>query len=816
MKNRRRPFQLPLLPALLSCAPWLIIPAAATSPVQAWLFVDGKLYAAARLDSPDADLPEKMSSLARGRNATLQLLPIPYPAKEKIISKPLSLPAERGREGGGEGGETEPPPLPKPMNHGVFVDAGGQAHPWHMNHEYEYIFDGAPYFPTGGMWCPDTLRKNTGETNVDERMKKDAATLDALLAHGIDDVYLNLSERAPAWVKQRFVDMLESRKIHYGYQLNGSGRSTIPAFFITRDPDADAPRNYRPLAKGRYAGGKITARFPLEQKVLGLLVIDPSSPARGARYVDFTDKVGQDQRNAVIDFEVEADFGKLREVVFPIHLDLPEQADVVLIPLLDARLGHANLWDPGVFSEIKQKLSWIGQIRWGPHLRFFVDPVSNEGNMVNATENLRQYTPAINAAFAYWLEKRYGTISRLRAEWTVAVEDFAQAARLIPLRLGQTIWWIDPVEGKTFAGDMEKSFAWIDYQAMIRETCSDGMDEIAAYLKSLVNVPVIYKSVGVIGEKMHISRRYLGYDGIGFETYLNQSPGGGGGPGATAGGAARAEAEVSAHTMWKVGTEIGHSAKPGNGDVKFFKDEAQLRDFVGKLTRLGVRGFYFFGIDLKPPRLLKNHNFHDFPEGLEWVARIDREFAGAANPPEATLRNYVFPGGFSYWWWITRYKALYDHEANPIPRSARLGRTSTVWFGNTNVLPETFDAVIISCPKPPFSRYYASDIGRAVRSGQCVYYVGERSDIGIIPEVDRFFTEEQVTFADGSKAQVLRPREGAVVLGEMNGKPWALRTGNLVIVSRVPGKLPQASADPFLQYLAPLVRDGKITPVSKQ
>ena len=42
----------------------------------------------------------------------------------------------------------------------------------------------------------------------------------------------------------------------------------------------------------------------------------------------------------------------------------------------------------------------------------------------------------------------------------------------------------------------------------------------------------------------------------------------------------------------------------------------------------------------------------------------------------------------------------------------------------------------------------------------------------------------------------------AVVLAAENGRAWALRAGNLTIVSRTPDKPPVNRADDFLRYLS--------------
>ena len=754
------------------------------APVLAMAFFNGKLYAASKLTDLTGQLPKTIADLAAGREIELQFRPLPA-QPDNTIKQSLKLPGKAL-------------PLPKPVNYGAFLDRDKILHTWYMNHQNEYIFDGERYFPVGGMWCPDTLiSRDSNPAGIAARMKKDLETIRSIKAGGLDDVYLNLSTSAPLWVRQAFVDMLEKEGIHYGYQLTAGGGDPIPSFFITRDR-ADAPGNYRGITRGVYASGRVTGRFPVEQKLAGLLVIDPARPQDGAKFAAFTDKVGRDLRHNIIDLETEQDFGKLREIAFPIELDSPENTEVILIPLLEAKMHHANLWNAKEFAALKKRLGWIDKIDWGKNLRFIVDPIKNETDMVNGTENLRQYTPEVNRAFAHYLKERYGSLKELHDAWGIAPTSFEEASRLIPLHTENSALWIDPESGKIYSGDPEQSFAWIDYQEMIRITYSALADEIAVYLKSLVNVPIVFKSVGVIGEKMSLSRRYLGYDGVGFECYLNQ-----GIPGETGGGASRAEAEASSHTMWKVGTEVGHSAAVGNGGVKFFKDEAELRGMAENLARLGVSGFYFFGFDLKPGNLWNNHNYHDFPEGLAWAARIDREYAASGKSPvAATPRNYVFPGGYTWWWWTTRYQSFHGYEQNLIPQSARLAKAPLEWYSSTNTLPDDFDAVIINCPRPPFSRYFAGEIEKAIASGKPVSYVGGRSDLGAIPELDKFFTPETIRFKDGSAAQVLKPLPGCRVLAAEAGKPWALRSGNLTIVSRTPEKPPVSNADEFLRYLS--------------
>ena len=90
-----------------------------------------------------------------------------------------------------------------------------------------------------------------------------------------------------------------------------------------------------------------------------------------------------------------------------------------------------------------------------------------------------------------------------------------------------------------------------------------------------------------------------------------------------------------------------------------------------------------------------------------------------------------------------------------------------------------------------------------IESKRPIVYIGSREDLGAIPAIDKFFTDEIIKFEDGSKAQVLkrdvdgkensqdssshfREEQRVRILAEKDGKPWAIYKGNLIIISRTP------------------------------
>ncbi|WP_419644142.1 hypothetical protein [Victivallis vadensis] len=704
--------------------------------------------------------PELLKNAA-GRDALLLLTAAPG---ENTLMLPASFP-----------GTVQP--LPKPVNHGVYTDGHGRCHAWYMNHASQYIFDGAPYFPVGGMWSPRTPG-NTSSTPPAEppekvlaRAAEDIAVLDRIQEHGIRDVYINLGSWAKPSQIQYFVDLLEKRGVRYGWQLNAKNGSEIPAFFITFDRK-NAPRNWQGPIRSEYRRGRISFDFPREFKATGFLATDG---AGFSRLLPFRDAEGVDVRKG-IDVDDGKDFSKQREISLVAELPLAEGTPVTLIPLVAAQMRHPDLWNAAVREEIRRKFDWVGAVKWGPNFRFFVDPVVNEGNMLNATENLRQYTPEINRAFRRELERKYRTLPELCAAWRCEIPDFETAARLVPCRTGAKLLLLDPETGAVYPSEPDKSLMWFDYNELIRRSYAGLLDEVSAELKRLVCLPVVNKLVGTGVEELHISRRYCGSDGIGFEVYLNH-----GCAQEASGGGAVAAAAVTPHTVWKVATEAGFSARPGNGGHRFFPDEKTLSDLAGALHSMGANGFFFFGIAL--PGIWKEHSVWDQPEKLAWLDGVRKRFVRRSPAPEP--RTFLFPAGSAWWYWSDRFRALYDAPAGEIVQSLRL--PDGEWAYATQVAPpESAERVILHLPRPPYSRFHAAAVRKLFASECGIVFLGGREDLGTLPEVDRFFTGRTIRFADGSTAAELKPLPGCTVLASENGRPWALRHGRVLIVSRTP------------------------------
>lgn len=734
-------------------------PAEATAIIT--FFVDNKLYAAEKVHLDlEVILPSNIIQSAQGRQGEIVIYPINSKlSRELVLGMNLSGEAKK---------------LPKPMNYGIFVDNNDFAHFWYIGHDYKYYFDGDNFQPFGGMWCPLTLEDSTSDpVKIESNMAYDLKILDEIQKYGIVDVYFNRAINAPNFVKQRFIDEMEKRGIFYGYQLTIGENEVIPSFFITRE--AIGRSNWQNPMIGHIKQGNICVDMPLEYKINSLLLLPISDKKlKNGKLVMFSDSTGKDSRHGIIDLDKTKDHSKVRQVQIRDPFDLPENSQLLVIPLLDAKMSHPNLLDPEYLKMAKEKTAWIKDIKWGKNFRFIVDPLYNETHLVNGTENLRQYTPAINSAYEKFLQAKYEDIAKLSQAWQLPVDNFAVAARLIPQSLSEQFYLIDPQTGNVNACDAKESMSWLDYNDFIRVSYALESDYFAQYLKSLVNIPIIYKSVEGQGSKTYQSTVYNGFDGIGFEVYLNQ-----GLPQEGGGGAARCEAEFASHTMWKIATEAGYNAALGNGGKKFFPNEKTMNFLADELASMGVNGFYFFGFALG--EIWSNHNFHDFPNGLKWLSNLKNNYKKSWILPN--LGSYVYPSGYTWWWWTTRNLAVYGYEASQIPQSTRL--PDGTWAYSTEIVPDEFELVIINCEKPPFSKWHASEIQRLINTKKNIVYLGSRDDLGVIPELDKYFTKRVINFADGSSAQELNALSGRVLAKEKNA-PWAIRDKNLTIISRTP------------------------------
>ena len=678
--------------------------------------------------------------------------------------------------------------LMKPMSAGCYVAQNGLRHYWHVDDDHTLIWDGAPYIPRGGMFCSD---HNSGQfySTFDERwngyIKENNAALDIIQESGFHDLYVNhgVQLRAPEWHTQAFVNDLNRRGIKFGYQLT-AGANPIDAYSI-----------YSSVKQGLIIGTvdqNSTLKFtaPREHLLSALLVpVSGTGPA-------FEVEINQDLKNSsagsleIIQMEVaEASSGKdALSIKLSVNRD-PGQYFVILKEKIKGKRA-SDVWT--TLEETKRDLKWIEKINWGEGLRFFVDPVCNETGINNAYETRRFWSSAFNTDFKGWLEKKYhNDLGGLKRAWALpeqSISSFTDAAQLIPLRntdegvFTNQLLMIDPGSHAVWRTEGGLGVSWLDYIFAVRELYSYKNDEIARFIKELVNVPVVSKRVTPWVVSETLNRVPGGIDGLGLELYAKSGS-------VTAYGAVcgRVEAEASSQTTWFLVTEIGYDASP-NGEN--WPSKEILRRHMRECVSNGTKGMFHFGWKL-PVKMWGHAGFYDKPLQLKWLQEAYADLE--KNPPAAWKNGLLFPGGANWWnrsgdllW--NRYNCIYDRIPSGFPQSVCLWQNSSTqfWAASSSLLFPAVDPVVMNLQDNIYVDYYEQEINRLLQEDRRIIYCGFWPGSEKCPDLAKHFTDNTALLADGSSIQKLVVFPGDQVLAKEQGQVWAKRSGSLLISSRTP------------------------------
>lgn len=692
-------------------------------------------------------------------------------------------------------------PPGRPMSHGTFVQDGQLPQRWHVDDDHTLNWDGEPWIPFGGMYCCPALAKNA--KSMEERWEENREVLDQIQAAGFNDLYVNLTG-GPQEVRQQMLDDFNRRGIRYGFQLPGS-KAMIRGYLIRRN-----------AAQGLIVGtcekpGELRVRLPKDH-LLGLLIVGPGE-STSVQAVNEEINLAEANRNPGFIIIDEATDAKDKTVQTTLKIQGLKPGKYFVLPKAIVVSHAMDVW--GREEELLKRIAWVKDLRWGLGLRFFVDPIYNEEGIYNQAEPVRAWTPAFNAIYAQWLESKYKSVGDLAKAWRLpagVVKTFAEAARLVPLRDTEARWgkesirWIDPDSLRLVSTVGGLGQGWLDYLEGVRETYADCRDQLAREIRKLVDVPVVFKRVTPWASREGINRVPGGFNGVGLELY----PGTGSivNNGLIAGAA---EAQLASQTMWLLATEMGYDPRFDNGGVRGFPSEEYIENNVRIAARFGARGFMFFGWRLEPYDLWKVQQLHTMPEQLAWIANVRRRLL--ADWPKTVAFGQAFPEGQNWWWKaggqpLTRYTAVLDHPASLVNKSVLLapagedGALPPIWVASsTPVMPDA-KLLLVNFGSRESAERYGPQVAQWIANGEKVVYLGTLPAGTRVPGLDAHFTGERFKIG-GDDAQVVRLGPNDKVLAEQNGKPWAKRAGNVLVIARwspamgaITEQLPPSMADP--------------------
>lgn len=673
----------------------------------------------------------------------------------------------------------------KPLSNGKYIpDKTGNCHLWYVNQFHTLIWDGEPYIPMGGMVCPNYIiwfDNDNPEVNKNN-WDSDMAMLKMLKEKGIEHVYFNTCKwinDIPVWAWESYFAEVEKLGIKYGIQLGAS----------YHESDYYAIRAAKAQISAKATGaGEVSTESDINFTPSGAGNVLESSCA----YVAIDDQTGEAADSGIGKTQI-LENGKMQ---FTADIKVPSGSySVYFTPWVS--VNETMSVDPfKLRTEQEAEYKRLANSLFlGDNFRDFIDILSNESGYANSSEAIRHTGDLHDTEYEKWLMEKYKNIDALNASWGMrdAIDSFTTAAKLIPMFTNientEKAIAMDMRNSKTYIYDA-KGLLWDDYLEF-RDLAALAINNDASdWIKSTdnTNVPVVIKHVSVLADYNTQNRTVGGFDGLGGEIYGDISMA----------SAKRtypySEVEQASKTMWYIITETNTEEnmvlKTENEDVTYPSKEYMFEFFDNHLEQ-GFKGIYDFVVYGTMNQYLLVYSYHTKPETYDWAKEYREKVEKDADKIASQLRmdgrpkqSYIYPGVQAWWPVTNRRAAALD--------SSDYGDTRIFRFGD-ELVHQTFDPKVdknilfVNLEDAPATKRYGPELNEYLNDipkDERVVYLGLRKDLGELPEIDKYFTDEIVENADGSKYQVLKPSETSKVIYQTDGKPWAIQDGNIYIVSK--------------------------------
>ncbi len=519
--------------------------------------------------------------------------------------------------------EPTPPKPARPVTTVAFTDRTGAAHRWQIAETKTLIWDGQPYLPVGGTFAPRSFASDT-----DAAWQEDVAALSTLKSKGLQDILLWPGKPlpdVPLQALQRLVDYLDANGFRYGLAF-GPGLSAPLTGTVVK------PAAYRFADKD-----SVSATWQVPHADTALLILTDA---------DDDNKILQGRSGQVT----------VRDGVVSVPIDAPEAAGKVVailyphkaIPAGDGELP--DLW--AGFDDYRDRvLTYLGQVKFGGGLRFFLDPLARHLGLLNESDYLVPDSPNFLLEWEGYLTRKYPNVDDLKLAWAINEGDFKtlrDLARLVPLWAnGRGVpYFYDPAAHRPYRIlDAEQSRWWQDFLQYRNEAILYYLNTMANVLKKQVaDVPVV-----VTWTHSHPifcnTDPQGGFDGLGIAARAH-----GAALVSRVVAPAYSEAEQAARTMWCVATEIVGAAEPTPqpavnpqpttaalppgqpASSGGYTSRASLFDDLNWLRTVGIKGFFADGLQTNPEEAAGGAmEWLRHPDSLDWLKDYAARVAPAAD-----------------------------------------------------------------------------------------------------------------------------------------------------------------------------------------
>jgi len=567
----------------------------------------------------------------------------------------------------------------QPATGGVFTDRSGAKHVWNVNSSHALTWDREPYIPVGGAFCPRYLAEGQTESNWAADMK----ALDSLKAKGMQDILINpvvSAAEIPAAAWQKLIDYVDANGFRYGIAFGVGIRAPLTGTLVK-------PQSYRQpnIKEGAEIGWRVS-----DADSARVVIADTDGTVHDSQEIRFTGgKAGFTPETSVLPGSV--------ALLFPRKTLKP----------------HADGWLPDVWSEYDsyrdRLLRSLGAVKFGPGLRFFLDPLAHPIRVTLEADDLVPDSAGFRLEWEAYLSRKYRSVDELLASWAILdreVETYSHAATLIPFwSRGRGVpYMFDPRKNRLIEMDRnsaDQSRFWQDLRLCRHESLAYYMNNAADLLKrNVADVPVIYTYT----DQHRMFTNLLpagGFDGLGIAAY-------GRGTALVTGGAsaAYAQANESKRPSWLIVTEMLDGPIQSKLTAGYDSEQGMTRD-LDWLRGIGAKGFFVNGFQLLPDASAANAQLLKVPEQIDWLKRyadrVQRENVAHNRPMTlpypACAAGLVSEGpiGGGSVWWVPSLSA---------GRSLEFG---TSYAGYVIAMPEGDTTVLWSLAGPRETRLYVAD-----------------------------------------------------------------------------------------------------------
>jgi hypothetical protein len=327
-----------------------------------------------------------------------------------------------------------------------------------------------------------------------------------------------------------------------------------------------------------------------------------------------------------------------------VDVSIPGGAVALLYPhksMGPARSGWMpDLW-AGFDAYRDRLIALFSQVKFGPGLRFFLDPLARPIGLMGDGEFLVPDSEGFRMEWEAYLRRRYPSPDAVQQAWTLSIPEvkgYRPLTALVPLwesRSGAP-FMLDPATGRRYPLGSGLPRFWDDLREFETQSFSYYLNTAADVLKrEVADVPVVYTRT--VQHPMFAQTRAAGgFDGLGIVAY-------GRGSSLVTSGAdsTYSQCEDAARSIWCLVVETMDTNSPKKAAPGYATRDSLFFD-LDWLRGIGAKGFYVWGLQILPEERYPAFQLAALPEQLDWLkGYADRE--RDARVAAARPRTVPFP-----------------------------------------------------------------------------------------------------------------------------------------------------------------------------